>query len=249
MSKRPRKSAIISLGGGLRLISEDHLLAQFAPLDMSQMGLRRFLQALSVPFLEIGNTRFIELTAFQMAIRSISRVGEKDFLGPNSTTRERHGSSGFATSLDTQRFAANWKYILMEVLQSRKYRQSYKQAAAEASEAVQRIIAASVHLRPISALRRGESSIDKELAQEPLSQEELPPEPIPVPQTPSRRWDVLDEYTNSTGLEGEPAIREPRPVRAYGPPPIKYPLFDEELGEWIESPDASHLPDTPDTPP
>ncbi len=244
MSKRsPRRSAIISVGGGLRLVSEDHLLEQFAPLGLSLLGFRRLLQALSVPFFEVGNTRLIELTAFQMAIRAITRVGEKDFLGPNSDTRERHGTAGFATSLDVDQFAANWKYILMEVLQSRKYRQSYKQASREASEAVQRIIAASVHLRPISARMKGDSSIDRELSKEPALQESLPPEPIPHPQKPSRRWDVLDEYTNHTGLEGVP--REPRPLKEFPPATCQYPYFDEELGEWIESPDAPGTPEPP----
>lgn len=147
-----RSHAVISLGPHLRLYSEDHFLDALSPLSLSRRGFRLFCKSLSVPMLEIGSTRFIDHLTFALALRSVLRVGQPDFLAPSSTTL-RSGSSrkGTTTSLNLDTFRESLTDVITELLAARhltSVRTDRKTLKAAASTAASRLLLAGYHALP-----------------------------------------------------------------------------------------------------
>ena len=149
----------VRIESGLRLVSLDVLLAQIAPMGLTMTGLRMLLDNLQVPTIEIGRTRLVDLFSFQLALRAVLRVGEPDFLTPGCHTIKRRNTKQRpplrpdTTLLDPVRFHANWKRIVSELIAARRSagRLRVHRTTTLIEQAADRLLAASVHLRPLEA--------------------------------------------------------------------------------------------------
>ena len=65
---------------------------------------------------EIGSTRYVEMTTFLLAMRAVTRVGEPNFLVPGCESLKKNKKKGKATSLDTERFKENLEVVLAELM-------------------------------------------------------------------------------------------------------------------------------------
>tara|TARA_R100000458_G_scaffold15239_1_gene12971 strand:- start:307 stop:825 length:519 start_codon:yes stop_codon:yes gene_type:complete len=108
------KQLYISFGSGVRLMAEDVYLNELK--DLSKRGFRALCKALSVPMVEIGSTRYVEMTTFLLAMRAVTRVGEPNFLVPGCESLKKNKKKGKATSLDTERFKENLEVVLAELM-------------------------------------------------------------------------------------------------------------------------------------
>ena len=68
----------IGFGSGIKLLSEDWYIKEFGG-QISKKAFRSFCRSLGVPLIEIGKKTFIEMHSFQLAMKAITRIGEKDF--------------------------------------------------------------------------------------------------------------------------------------------------------------------------
>lgn len=78
----------ISFGGGMRLVGEDYMIRELAPLGLSRRGFRRLCRQLHVPLIHApGDRILVDLIAFMLAMRTITRPGAPDFSLPGSQHR------------------------------------------------------------------------------------------------------------------------------------------------------------------
>ena len=139
--RKTRRSTIIRLGTHVTLTSEDHYLIAFKPLGMTRRGFRRFLEVLQVPFLEVGSTRLVDDLSFQLALRSILRVGERPFLAPGCETLSSvaaRDNPAYATTLAHVQVEKHLPALIAELLlthglDNRPTSKASKKAAIEAT--------------------------------------------------------------------------------------------------------------------
>tara|TARA_R100000458_G_C8270341_1_gene245078 strand:+ start:1871 stop:2389 length:519 start_codon:yes stop_codon:yes gene_type:complete len=108
------KQLYISFGSGVRLMAEDVYLNELKAL--TKRGFRALCKALSVPMVEIGSTRYVEMTTFLLAMRAVTRIGEPTFLAPGCDSIKKNKTKGKATSLDTEKFKENLETVLAELM-------------------------------------------------------------------------------------------------------------------------------------
>jgi hypothetical protein len=106
---------------------------------MTKKGFRSLCRCLHVPLIEIGDTRYVEMSTFLLAMRSILRVGEPDFLVPGCITLKKNKAKNEARELSTERFAENMEAVLAELMAARLLGKmpatgEVKKAAREAAE-------------------------------------------------------------------------------------------------------------------
>jgi hypothetical protein len=78
----------ISFGGGMRLVGEDYILRELSPLGLTKRGLRQLFRKLQVPLIHApGDRVLVDLIAFMLAMRTITRPGAPDFSLPGSQHR------------------------------------------------------------------------------------------------------------------------------------------------------------------
>jgi hypothetical protein len=78
----------ISFGGGMRLVGEDYILRELSSLGLTKRGLRQLFRKLQVPIIHAPNDRIlVDLVAFMLAMRTITRPGAPDFSLPGSQHR------------------------------------------------------------------------------------------------------------------------------------------------------------------
>jgi hypothetical protein len=107
----------ISFGGGVRLMAESVYIEEVDGL--TKRGFRSLCRALSVPLIEIGDTRYVEMTTFLLAMRSICRIGEPDFLVPGCKTIRRNKVTDESRTLNKERFVENMESVLAELMAAR----------------------------------------------------------------------------------------------------------------------------------
>jgi len=84
----------ISFGGGMRLVGEDYILRELAPLGLTKKGLRQLFRKLQVPLIHApGDKILVDLIAFMLAMRTITRPGAPDFSLPGSQHRPKTRTS------------------------------------------------------------------------------------------------------------------------------------------------------------
>jgi hypothetical protein len=110
----------ISLGDGLTFVNAETLWKPFYEMGMSYAAFIRFLQALRVPLIFVGETRLVRLQSFQLAMVAIGRVGEPDFIAPGVDQKEmwRNKKNGI-TEIDLKKLNGNLKYVVTDLLYSR----------------------------------------------------------------------------------------------------------------------------------
>ncbi len=78
----------ISFGGGMRLVGEDYMIRELSALGLSRRGFRQLCRKLQVPLIHApGDRILVDLIAFMLAMRTISRPGAPDFSLPGSQHR------------------------------------------------------------------------------------------------------------------------------------------------------------------
>ena len=103
----------ISLGSGLRLFHEDWYIREFVGVDRT--AFRRLCRALKVPMIHIGTRRFVEMTTFLLAMRSVSRIGQPDFVVKSSSYKHKTRES----ELNEDDFRENMQEVIAQLLVSR----------------------------------------------------------------------------------------------------------------------------------
>lgn len=136
--------ACLNIGQHTRLYSEDYFLQSLSPLGMSRRAFRCWMASLSVPLLEIGNTRFVDHLSLLIALRSILRIGNPTFLAAGCKTLSRKRiPPGVISSLDPAYVEANLHNVIAELLlahtiakDSRMSRKALVRVAREAATAL-----------------------------------------------------------------------------------------------------------------
>lgn len=141
MSRPSEEKIHLSLGPGNRLYSEAYYLEALRPLGVTKRGLRRWMKALRVPFMEIGRHRLYDNLSLSMALRHVLRVGADDFYAPTSESVDKGRAR--ASSLDWDSFQSNQSAIITELLYAQNHQSSLKpsQVRAAARKAAYRMAA------------------------------------------------------------------------------------------------------------
>ena len=140
MSNQP----YIGIGGGLRLLTEEWYIRE---MGCTRNAFRKFCKALRVPRVQVGHKWYVEMTAFQLAIKHITKIGNDDFVFP---ARGRKGSQ-----LNIEKFKENISETIAELMATHKLQGgkiTYEMRSA-AKKAADRMIAAGVHASPDIAQR------------------------------------------------------------------------------------------------
>jgi len=150
MTKPPPKKksrvslACLNIGQHTRLYSEDYFLQSLTPLGLTRKGFRSWMEALGVPLLEIGGTRFVDHLSLLIALRSTLRIGNPTFLVPGCRTLQRHRiPPNTTTTLDPAYVESNLHNVIAELLlahtiakDSRMSRRALIRVAREAATAL-----------------------------------------------------------------------------------------------------------------
>lgn len=108
--------AYVSIGPFTKLYSEDFFIRELAPLGMSRRGFRSFCAALSVPMLEVGNTRLVDQLSLSLALRAVLRIGKPDFIAPGSMTRIKGSKRPVTGRLNVKEFERSLAACISELL-------------------------------------------------------------------------------------------------------------------------------------
>lgn len=135
-----------------RLYAEDLFLDPVQGLGafgITRRGFRDLCKALSVPYIEIGNTRLIDALSFSLAMRAILRIGEPSFLAPGCFTLSKgRRPEDTTTSLDTEKLRGDaLERVLLELLASKKL--ALRASTPKIKEAAQ---AAAARMRQVGIL-------------------------------------------------------------------------------------------------
>jgi len=127
--------------GGVRLLSEDWYTSEMP--NMTKRGFRALCKALQVPMVEIGKDRYVEATSFLLAMKSITRIGEPDFLAPGCETIRKNRKKNEVSKLDIDRYRDNFEIVVAELLASKKInsgsvKMDIKKAAKEVADRMTR---------------------------------------------------------------------------------------------------------------
>ncbi len=147
--------------GGVRLLSEDSYISEMN--GMTKRGFRAFCKALRVPMVEIGKERYVEATSFLLAMRSITRIGQPDFLAPGCETIRKNRRKNEVGELDLEEFRKNFEVVVAELLASKKLnsntlKMDVKKAAREAAD---RMLRAGLQFLPSKEQRKYDRSVLK----------------------------------------------------------------------------------------
>lgn len=139
----------ISFGGALRWYDEDRFATE---MGLSRRAFRALCSALRVPMIEIGESRLVCLPMFKVAMWTVSRIGEPDFLVPGceSLRRSRSERRECATSLDVEGLRSQWEIVVEEMMAARKLdgMKEDREVRDLTKMAAQRLLQATAHLHP-----------------------------------------------------------------------------------------------------
>lgn len=137
----PRR-VYVSFGDAPKLVSDEYILEQLAPLGLTAVGLRKLFRRIGVPVIYMGKHRLVDINAFQIALCAISRLGQPDFWMPGAEARNEKGRPPCCTELDPAKFRAEWKEIYAHFIASKVGSGVYKPAelGVLAHKAAQRLM-------------------------------------------------------------------------------------------------------------
>jgi len=149
----------ISLGSGLRLLSEDEYAYE---MEVTKRGFRALCKALQVPMLEIGNKRYVEMTSFSIAMRAVLSIGNPDFLTPGCETIRKNRRTNEKTTMSTEEFEKNFETAVLCLMASSdlNLKRSIYELKKAAKKVAQRLTDAGVQLLPARAKLDGEEKSD-----------------------------------------------------------------------------------------
>ena len=105
----------ISLGSGLRLLSEDQYAEE---MGTTKRGFRALCKALQIPMLEIGSKRYVEMTSFSIAMRAVLSIGNPDFLVPGCQTLKKNRRTTERTTMKPEEFEKNFETAVLCLMAS-----------------------------------------------------------------------------------------------------------------------------------
>lgn len=105
----------ISAGGAVKLLCEDHYKEAF---DLSTKAFRALCRNLEVPLIHRGTKAYVDMHVFEIAMVSITRIGQPDFHFPASKTTTNHGKK--ASTIDIETLRRDWRKVVREVVSRRK---------------------------------------------------------------------------------------------------------------------------------
>ncbi len=144
----------ISFGSGLRLMSEDVYIKAMGG-NMSRKGFRALCRNLMCPMVEIGDTRYVEMVRFELAMSAITRIGEDDFFAPGSRSIRNQSAKG-VRKLDPEKVLKNYEVLAAELLAAKKVNgvELTHEVKDAARTAANRMREAALHMMPSSAQAR-----------------------------------------------------------------------------------------------
>ena len=137
----------LTFGGGLRLFSDEYFIKELKPLGMTRKGFRGLCRALKVPLIHIGTSAMVDIVSFQMAMKSICRVGQEDFYVSGSEPIRKNKKRG-NRELDMNYFNSQWETVLAELLAARKMQgvSTPQEVSSLARKAAKRLTEMSLHI-------------------------------------------------------------------------------------------------------
>ena len=144
----------ISFGSGLRLMSEDFYIKAMGG-NMSRKGCRALCRKLLCPMIEIGDTRYVEMIRFELAMTAITRIGEEDFFAPGSRSIRNQSAKG-TRKLDPEKVLKNYEVLAAELLAAKKVNgvELTHEVKDAARTAANRMRESALHMMPSSAQAR-----------------------------------------------------------------------------------------------
>lgn len=141
----------ISFGSGVRLMSEDVYIKAMGG-GMTRKGFRALCRNLMCPMVEIGDTRYVEMIRFELAMTAITRIGEEDFFAPGSRSIRNQSAKG-SRKLDPEKVLKNYEILASELLAAKKVNgvELTHEVKDAARTAANRMRESAMHLRPSSA--------------------------------------------------------------------------------------------------
>jgi hypothetical protein len=151
----------ISLGSGLRLLSEDEYAEE---MGVTKRGFRALCKALQLPMLEIGNKRYVEMTSFSIAMRAVLTIGRPDFLTPGCETIRKNRRTNEATTLSTEEFEKSFEMAVLCLLASSdlNLKRSIYELKKAAGKVARRLTDAGVQFLPARAQADGKKKSDNQ---------------------------------------------------------------------------------------
>jgi hypothetical protein len=114
------KAHYLSFGTGVKLMSEEWYIKALEG-QMSKTGFRSFLKVLGVPSLEIGNNRYIDMLRFEIAMSSILRIGQPNFLAPGAKSLKYSNRDPDAVlEADVEHLQKHYRQIAGELLMAKR---------------------------------------------------------------------------------------------------------------------------------
>ena len=159
------KQLYISFGSGVRLMAEDVYLNELKAL--SKRGFRALCKALKVPMVEIGSTRYVEMTTFLLAMRAVSRIGEPNFLMPGCDSIRKNNKKGKTTTLDAEKFKENMEIVLAELMAAKVVGEGTitKEVRTAARDAAERMAETTMRYMPSIEQRKHDEKATKQAKQ------------------------------------------------------------------------------------
>ena len=146
----------ISFGSGIRLLAEDSYAEE---MGLTKRSFRKFCRALKVPLIEIGSKKYVEMTSFLLAMRSITRISCPDFLAPGCESLRRAKKEEGITELDYDKFEKDFEAIVADLIAARGINTNrLKREVKTAAKAVaKRLANAGIQFIPSQAQRERDS--------------------------------------------------------------------------------------------
>lgn len=173
MPSATSKITAISLGPGCLLVAATDLLARFEPFGMTRTGFDLLLKGLGVPkIIAPDGTALVDYLSFQIAFRTISRIGQPDFHMPGAphVRRGNYKAAGGVIRMDPHTLAHHWREILSELYFARRIdhtktgpeqRSAYETAVRRMSVALASLAAAPATILEEDALLPTEGVVNE----------------------------------------------------------------------------------------
>ena len=151
----------ISLGSGLRLLSEDQYAEE---MSVTKRGFRALCKALQIPMLEIGSKRYVEMTSFSIAMRTVLSIGNPDFLTPGCQTLKKNRRTTEKTTLTPEEFEKNFETAVLCLMASSdlNLKRSIHELKKAANKVARRLTDAGIQFLPKRAQANAQKSDSEE---------------------------------------------------------------------------------------
>ncbi len=120
--KKARPS-YISLGGGMRLLSEQYYLDNLKGFVRSRRGFRGLCRAIGCPLIfgDLG-VAYVDPVTFQICMKAMTRAGGRDFLMPGAKNQngKRTNYPHARSSIPIEELRTHWRWLVGELCAGRR---------------------------------------------------------------------------------------------------------------------------------